>query len=71
MSRRPVVQLLEDILERSQRIGRHVANLDLDGFHQSELIADAVVRNLKVIGEAAWRLPKDFCEEHAQILRGP
>lgn len=67
MSRRPVPLLLDDILERSQRIARHIQGLDVEAFHASELIADAVVRNLEVIGEAAWRLPKEFCAAHAHI----
>lgn len=31
------------------------------------MVADAVVRNLEIIGEAANRLPQEFVESHSEI----
>ena len=44
--------LLIDILERSRRIARYVGN-GREAFEASDLVQDAVLRNLEVIGEAA------------------
>ena len=59
MSGRTPRKLVEDMLERIERIGRCVAELDQAAFVQDETSIDAVVRNLEVIGEAASRMPKD------------
>ena len=44
---------LEHILSAIKRIERHVTDVDEISFLQSELLQDAVVRNIEVIGEAA------------------
>lgn len=67
MSRRPVRLLIEDMLERIQRIERFVAGLEREVFLRDEKTVDSVVRNLEVIGEAASRLPQEFREQHAGI----
>ena len=50
---------LDDILEAVAKIERYVAGMDLDAFAGDERTADAVVRNLAVIGEAARALPAE------------
>jgi uncharacterized protein with HEPN domain len=67
MSRRSANLLLADILERAERIERHVADMDLKEFVGDEKTIDAVVRNLEVIGEAASRMPSDYRESHSEI----
>ena len=58
MSERPANLLLADMGEAADRIARYTASLDLQGFVSDEKTADAVVRNLEIIGEAANRLPE-------------
>jgi len=53
MSDRPVSVLVEDMLERIDRIARYTQGLDRDVFVQDDKTIDAVVRSLEVIGEAA------------------
>jgi uncharacterized protein with HEPN domain len=67
MSRRPVRQLLADMLERIERIEEFVTGLDRDAFLGDVKTADAVVRNLEVFGEAANRLPVDFQDRHPEV----
>lgn len=67
MSRRSPDLLLADIMERVERIERHVAGMDLKAFLKDEKTIDAVVRNLEVIGEAANRMPLAFRTEHAEV----
>jgi len=70
MSRRSPHRLLADVLERIERIERHIAGMERDTFLSDEKTTDAVVRSLEVIGEAANRLPPDFREQHAEIPWG-
>jgi uncharacterized protein with HEPN domain len=58
VSERPANLLLADMREAADRIARYTASLDLQGFVKDEKTADAVVRNLEIIGEAANRLPE-------------
>lgn len=67
MSKRPALILIEDIYEAIEKIERYIDTLELDVFIEDEKTADAVVRNLEIIGEAASRLPKDFTEQHPEI----
>jgi uncharacterized protein with HEPN domain len=57
MSARPTSQLLDERLAAIARVERYVAGLDRSTFRADEKTADAVVRNLEVLGEAAARLP--------------
>lgn len=67
MSRRPIALLIDDMLERIQRIERFVGGLEREAFLRDEKTVDSVVRNLEVIGEAASRLPQEFREQHSSI----
>jgi uncharacterized protein with HEPN domain len=61
---------LAHILAAVERIERHVNEVDVVGFLGSELIQDAVIRNLEVIGEAAnniQRVDAAFASQHAEI----
>ena len=52
------------------RIERHTAGVDAAGFAASELVQDAVIRNLEVIGEAAnniQRVDPAFTTAHPQV----
>jgi uncharacterized protein with HEPN domain len=57
-----LAQMLEAVerIETYSRVGR-------DGFLQSELHQDAVVRNFEIIGEAAKRVPDDYRAAHPEI----
>ena len=67
MSDRPVALLVEDMLERIDRIARYTRGLDHDAFVGDEKTIDAVVRSFEVIGEAARRLPSEFKARHGEI----
>lgn len=61
---------LGHILSAIERIERHTDDVDELGFLASELIQDAVIRNLEVIGEAAnniQRVDAAFANAHTQI----
>ena len=67
MSKRPVEVLLEDMRDAAARIQEYTKGLSEDAFLKDRRTADAVVRNLEIIGEAAGRLPKEFRQQHAEI----
>jgi uncharacterized protein with HEPN domain len=65
-----VPDYLGHILAAIERIERHTAGVDELGFLSSELIQDAVIRNIEVIGEAAnniQRADAAFAAANAEI----
>lgn len=65
-----VPDYLGHILSAIERIERHSQDVDEVGFLSSELIQDAVVRNLEIIGEAAnnvQRVDPAFANLHSEI----
>ncbi len=65
---------IEDYLEHIQtalaRIQKYTENVDLNGFINNEIIQDAVIRNLEVIGEAARNIQKadpTFAHQYPQL----
>ncbi|MFO7606875.1 MAG: DUF86 domain-containing protein [Desulfurivibrionaceae bacterium] len=67
MSERSAVLLIDDILEAASKIASYTAGMTREDFVSSGMAADAVVRNLEIIGEAANRLPKEFTDKHPEI----
>lgn len=67
MSERSALLLLEDIHEAIQKIERYVDGLTAEQFRHDEKTADAVVRNLEIIGEATNRLPEEFTSQYSNI----
>ena len=47
---------LDHIVQAIERIGRHTNGLDEAGFLNSELVQDAVIRNIEIIGEASGKV---------------
>jgi len=58
---------IEDIKESLEKIERYVAGMDFDAFAGNELVIDAILRNLEVIGEATKNIPERFRKEHSDI----
>lgn len=50
---------LEDIVESARKIRRYTEGVTFAQFRAQDLIVDAVVRNLEIIGEAAKHLPAE------------
>jgi uncharacterized protein with HEPN domain len=65
-----VLDYLGHIVQAIERIERHVLNVSELDFLSSELIQDAVIRNLEIMGEAAnniLRVDSSFAAAHADI----
>ena len=50
---------LDDVLESARKISRYTDGLTFDKFRSQDMVIDAVVRNLEIIGEAAKHLPTE------------
>ena len=58
---------LEDILEAANKVIRYTNGMTLEAFRTNELVFDAVVRNLEIIGEAAKHLPTEIHEMMPEV----
>ena len=67
MSKRDPYLFLIDMLESIEKVERYTAGLTFDEFETDDMVLDAVVRNLEIIGEAAGRIPVATREQYAQI----
>lgn len=67
MSKRDPRLFLTDMLEAIEKIERYTAGLSLDQFEANDMVLDAVVRNLEIVGEAARYLPPTLRERYSQI----
>ncbi len=56
-----------DMLEASEKIQNYLGNKTFEDFCRDEMLQDAVMRNLGIIGEAARRISEDFKQEHPEI----
>ncbi len=65
-----VLEYLDHILNAIQRINRYTNKLDETSFLKSELVQDAVIRNIEIIGEASnniLRNAPEFAAQHSDI----
>lgn len=62
---------LHHIIDAIERIELYTADLDENGFLSSELVQDAVIRNLEIVGEASNNLLKHCPSTVAQFPEIP
>jgi len=67
MKKRPYKLYISDMLDAIDRIEDYISGLDYDDFIQNNMVRDAVLRNLEVIGEAAKNIPDELKEEYSDI----
>jgi len=60
--RRRLPDYLDHVVEAIDRIQRYCAGMDEAVFEASEVVQDAVIRNLEVIGEASRNIEHGFPE---------
>ena len=58
---------LEHILEAIDRIQQNVVDLDWEHIRENEIFYYGLVKNIEIIGEAAYHLTKEFREANAEI----
>jgi len=58
---------LEHIIECINKIKKYSDNLSKKEFIDNEVIQDAIIRNIEIIGEASKNLSKDFKQTYPEI----
>ena len=58
---------LLDMVEAADAIQGFLADVSEATFLKSDLLRSAVLQKLQILGEAASRLPKDFCDLHPEV----
>ena len=64
------LEYLQHILEAINRIQRYIEDIDEITFLDNELVQDAVIRNLEIIGEASRNIHRhypEYVEKHANV----
>ena len=59
--------LVQDILNASKKILRYTEGMDYNDFLENELVRDAVLRNIEIIGEAAKNLHDSHRQTYPEI----
>jgi len=67
MSKRNVRLFLYDILECIEKIERYTKNLSFEDFVKNDMVVDAVIRNLEVIGEAVKNIPPEIRSKYPEV----
>lgn len=67
MSKRDVKLFLHDILECIEKIERYTRNLNFEDFIKNDMVVDAVIRNLEIIGEAVKNIPPEVRSKYPEI----
>ena len=58
---------LDEILESITQIETYTAGLTAEQYQGNQLVQDAVVRRLEIIGEAVKHLPAEIKEQHPEV----
>jgi len=58
---------LEDVMDAIAKIEKYVANLSFEEFRKNEMVIDATIRNLEIIGEAVKRIPRNVREKQPDV----
>jgi len=67
MKERSYRMFAEDILEAMDKIERYTRGLTYETFVKNEMVVDAVMRNLEIIGEASRNIPEDIRGKYPDI----
>lgn len=58
---------VEDILESMDKIERYTHDLTYETFEKNDMVVDAVIRNLEIIGEASKNIHEDIRGKYPDI----
>ena len=67
MSKRSVKRYLQDILDAIEKIKKYTAKVDYEMFSKNQMMIDAVLMNIAIIGESVKKIPEDVKERYPDI----
>ena len=70
MPKREARLYLEVIVSSISKIQDYIKDLSFQDFINDQMLLDAVVRNLEIIGEAARNIPPDISSKHIDVEWG-
>lgn len=59
--------ILQDMIEAANNVQEFVAGVDFEQFSSNKMLYFAVMKNIEILGEAAYMLTKEFQEAHPQV----
>jgi len=59
--------LAADIVQAARPVQTYIAGMDLDSFAANQMVCDAVVRQIEIIGEAASKISTTYRQAFPQI----
>lgn len=65
--KRDLMLFVDDIIEAINKIEKYTKDIDHKTFINNEMIADAVIRNFEIIGEASNNKPKEIQEKYKYV----
>jgi len=67
MSKRSVKCYLQDILDAIEKIKKYTAKVDYEMFSKNQMMIDAVLMNIAIIGESVKKIPEDVKRRYPDI----
>ncbi|ACI20093.1 HepT-like ribonuclease domain-containing protein [Dictyoglomus thermophilum] len=67
MSKRGDREFLIDMLIACEKIIKYTKNLSYKDFQNNDMIIDAVVRNIEILGEASKNISKELKERYKEV----
>lgn len=58
---------LLDMIEAANNVEEFVAGVEFEQFVSNKMLFFAVMKNIEIIGEAAYMLTKEFQDSHSQV----
>jgi uncharacterized protein with HEPN domain len=65
--KRSISLFVDDIIDSMHRIQTYIHTLNYDDFIENQMIIDAVIRNIEIIGEAANNIPNEIRNDFSDI----
>lgn len=66
-AKREFILYLEDMHLSMDRIEEYIGNINFETFKTNQLVIDAVIRNLEIIGEAAKNVPEIIKTKYPEV----
>ena len=61
------ISYIEHILQAIARVFKYTEGISRDDFDENEMIQDAIIRNIQIIGEATKKISINFKNTHSHI----
>lgn len=58
---------VKDMLDRIEKIETYIDGVQYGDFLKNDLLIDGLERNIEIIGEAAYHVPKNIKDHHSEI----